>query len=621
MTELSVSTDSLNNARSFLIQFLKDAGFTGSTEAGTAIHDIVIKPMALLYTIFSDAVTRAKAYNSLSYAESVKELLGSEEYSAAVDSILGNWFVYRKDGVPSSGTIRLFFSKPLDFLDIQPGGAKFVINSKSLDVSRRYTVSPSSFKSIYNTDRYSVEYYFDVEVQTLDNIEITSEDLAGGVIAAVGSVYFLRATVVGDFIQGETQESDAAFITRTHNVIATRELITIGAVSTVLPDTFSGVNSVYVAGFNDPEQIRDIVPHEGSTLHIGNKADIYVATSMVKSLVLCDLTGSGGDEVDTTLLGSHISDVIAVRDPYTLQGNLLLHVSTIPSSLVIPAATVFTSDGGVEVHTDAQITLTTSSFTPFVLPNDYGGYALLPVVTTQVLEADLEDPTELSILKGTVFTTEATIAGSVSAVADEDFTHQEIFFSVTTDGSSLDLGTVGIYPTITADSDYPLQSKVYLEFLGGTLYSDVLAYVTDSTHRVVCYDPVIKSKYPIIFSFDIEVDAVSTDIDAVKAQCKSVIVSYVNSISGTDTFSVYDLIGYMNNHASLVTQVRLPLGITYAFRDPDTLMIGTGVVSNEFFLSDMVSGLSITSPMVTENTVQWYTSTEFVSVSVVSIRV
>ena len=182
MPQLTITTDSYDNARSFLIQFLKDAGFNGSTESGTAIHDLVIKPLSLFYTIFSDAVIRAKAYNSIDYATQIKDLLGEEEYSQVVDSIMSNWFVYRKEGIPSRGTIRLFFSRPVDYLEIKQSPPAFSINRIPLETIREYVISPNSFKSVYNTERYSVEYYIDVDVQTSINTMLTDSDLRDGVV-------------------------------------------------------------------------------------------------------------------------------------------------------------------------------------------------------------------------------------------------------------------------------------------------------------------------------------------------------------------------------------------------------------------------------------------------------
>ncbi len=115
MAETTVSQDDIDYAQNYLTQYLRDAGYSGSLEDGTAIYDLVIKGMSLVYTLFKGDLEKVQAYLSLADAEDMADTLG-DEYDTAVDSILSNWFVTRNGGSSATGPIRLYFSQPLEYL-------------------------------------------------------------------------------------------------------------------------------------------------------------------------------------------------------------------------------------------------------------------------------------------------------------------------------------------------------------------------------------------------------------------------------------------------------------------------------------------------------------------------
>lgn len=280
MSETKLNATDLADAKNFLIQYLRDAGYEGSLEDGTALSDLLTKAMAILYTLFKSDVDRAEAYQSLAGALKYREVLG-DEYDSAVDTILSNWFVTRKPGVPSVGTLRLVFAKPLDLLQIASDKVLAEVSGVECYPSQSFTYRAEDFVAIVNSVEYFNEYYLDIPV--VGNSEAGAAIRAGDAVTVyLSNIYFLRARVVEDFGPGTTQESSEAFIERTQQAINTRELITPRAAYTVLMDQFDALSDLYVAGYGSAEQVRDLVTFENVEVHIGNKADIYLDAPLVR---------------------------------------------------------------------------------------------------------------------------------------------------------------------------------------------------------------------------------------------------------------------------------------------------------------------------------------------------
>lgn len=291
MAGIQLTKEDVERGTEFLLQYLRDAGYEGSLEDGTAIYDVMVKGFALLYTLFQQQGDKAIGYQSLAKAQEFKELLG-DEYDQAVDAILSNWFVARKEGLKTTGTVRLWFVSPTDFLRLVPGEKTFTYDDQFFEVASEYVFSSSDFEQVSNTPQSGDEYYVDVDVISMERAGILISD-GEALSAYINNVYFIRAEAYGDFITGKGQETSEEFIERTQNAITTRELISDNAIKTVLQEEFNGVENVYVAGYGDPEQLRDIVIFSDMTIHVGNKADIYIGSSYRRASVLCTV-GTGG---------------------------------------------------------------------------------------------------------------------------------------------------------------------------------------------------------------------------------------------------------------------------------------------------------------------------------------
>ena len=282
MPQVNVSSDDLNFAKNFLIQYLRDTGFEGSVEEGTALHDLLIKAQSYYYALYKADAKKVSAYLSLSKALEYKDELG-EEYDNAVDSILSNWFVTRKEGIPTAGRLRLYFHKPQAYLAFPADTTLATTQRVNLRPLVDTVFSETDFKTVVNTAANRTEYYIELTVvsDVATNQPIRVEDR---VSAYISNVFFRRAEIPEAFTPGYTKEDSDTFIARTKKAITTREMITDRAISTVLLDEFSAISHIYIAGYGSAEQLRDIKTFDHVTVHVGNKTDIYVRAGLTRQI-------------------------------------------------------------------------------------------------------------------------------------------------------------------------------------------------------------------------------------------------------------------------------------------------------------------------------------------------
>lgn len=326
VSDIVISSEQLEEARNLICQYLRDAGYKGSLEDGTGIADAVIKPAALITLFIRQELNKARAYQSLKQAEALRPELDTDEYDAAVDAILSNWFVSRKAGEPGSGLIRLWFRQPVEFLRIQTGQSVGTVEAEGLVAAEDVVLSPGSFSTMRTTLSSSPEYYVDIRVRTVNNTELVIS--AGAQVTAdIADIYFLRATIPADFSVGIPKESSEDFIARSKWAITTRELISEHAIRTVLLDEFDEIRSLYVARHGSAEQRRDLVVFEDVTIHVGNKADIYVSLPISRFTVT--LTAGENGELDTSSFPVQVP-VVDFFGARTEEGEVKLTVSADP---------------------------------------------------------------------------------------------------------------------------------------------------------------------------------------------------------------------------------------------------------------------------------------------------
>jgi len=52
MASINVKKEDIDYASNFLVQVLRDNGYEGDVSNGTAVYDLIIKPSAVIYTLY-----------------------------------------------------------------------------------------------------------------------------------------------------------------------------------------------------------------------------------------------------------------------------------------------------------------------------------------------------------------------------------------------------------------------------------------------------------------------------------------------------------------------------------------------------------------------------------------
>jgi len=307
MAELNITKQSVERAKEFILQYMIDSGYEGSLEDGTGVHDVLVKGYSLLYAMLQEQMEKTSGYLSLKNAQEVKSQLGAE-YDDAVDAVLSNWFVERKEGTPTQGRLRLWFTRPVGFLQLFKDDEVFKFDGKFFAPQQEYIFTQDDFELVINKPQNAEEYFVDVSIISVENDKIIIED-GDQFTSYINNIYFIRGEALGDFETGASAESSEDFIDRTSHVITTRELISLSAFATVLPQEFPGVQSVYVAGHGDTEQLRDVVNFGDIEIHTGNKADIYIESPLNK---ISETYAVGGNNT-VDLSGKGVATVLDVR--------------------------------------------------------------------------------------------------------------------------------------------------------------------------------------------------------------------------------------------------------------------------------------------------------------------
>lgn len=488
---VTISKENVDFAKGFLVQYLKDAGYEGSLEDGTAVYDVLIKPFALLYTMFSQDRKKAEAYLSLQKAQEYKNELGVD-YEDAVDSILSNFFINRHDGQVTTGTISLSFIKPLNFLQLKQDEVICSIEGEDFLPQQEYVFTTSDFTAYFNTTTNTNEYRVNVDVESENNAElnITTETQVKG---NLNNIYYLSAKPVYSFTPGSYKEPADQFIHRSKKSLTTRELISDRAINTVLLDKYADLRSVYIAGYGSPEQIRDIVTWQYVTVHVGNKADIYLKAPIVEQ------------------------------------------------------EKQVTSDGSVVIE-------------------DHNAMVL-----------DVQNTSGVS-------------------------------FSFTVDADETLLGTAKYYPTISTSS-----GEVTVFYLTCPLVKQISDFMLSIDNRVTCYDPLIKSSFPVVLDFSISVilkPTLRTESEIIN-DLKEVAVKYINHIEQGDKYFSSILIQKIHSEVAEIKKVATPLECTATVFDPKTNNYQSIDVGDELGSPST----SIQSNQFSLNTLQFFTGNNHINVT------
>ena len=615
MSDIYLTKESFESAQNIIIQYLRDAGYEGSMEDGTGIFDAVIKPNALLYSLYEQELVKAQAYMSLDRAQNLRSVLSDDEYDSAVDGVLSNWFVTRSEGTQATGMLRLYFSKCPEYLGFKSGETLAEYDGLSFLVSSDTAFGESSFHSIVNTTRNAVEYYVDVPVVAAEPSDVfIAQDASFS--AKVSDIYFLRAQAVSDFTSGTARESSEAFIQRAEEAITTRELITSRALHTVLPDTFPEIRRIYVAGHGVSEMMRDVKEFAGVAVHVGNMADIWVASELVRATEVLSVSRDGS----ITLANSpvHISGIVDNRTglevPFTMSVDPYewLRPGVTPVSLTVELPTSSDYGNPVETQTLAEEPTeesnddgVTQSWSDRYTDADGNTVSYTVTMTEKGGTTDTLTVTTVRSLDGTETVTSRRVVndGMKITVTDTDAEGHE----------TVTVTEIAEEEPEQEEEESAAERTVTVTEYTSSLPARIQDFIYGSEHRVASYDPQLRMMVPVVMHFDLKVtcQGQAADREQAEASIKKAVTDYIREISFSGApWSESEMLNRIHEAVPSVYVVRVPVNCRTRWFDMDSSKFVEKSVNNTISFSEG-------SRQITENTTQIYTDDSLITVEFV----
>jgi len=361
--------------KDFIIEKIREYDPDFDLRDGTAFNTMFVKALSLIIQPFRDEL------NQIEKNQSIKSILESDDPNAfpedAVDALISNVFVERKEGNKVTGVVRVYFieSRALDILD---GEARFLDEAGNYFINTAPIFITSRQMEIQLSGDY---YYIDVPVQAeeagdifVDVNGIVAWDNAPSGVAQVGNE--------DAFSAGADKETNLEFISRAKNSIAVRDLVVGKGIVATLNENFGNIEDVASVGLGDPEMQRDIIRN----IHVGGHVDVYVKTPKLIS---------GSFDAYSLLTDSSRKKYFNTQKALTGDDVLSLGIISIDRSNMIPVVAEIADDtaaefisgidlaGGIDLSTLYNIKLSAKNLSGDTVIQQIGLQGVIPSNTSR----------------------------------------------------------------------------------------------------------------------------------------------------------------------------------------------------------------------------------------------
>lgn len=255
----------MDNKEEYILSIIKEAYPELDAGAGTPFYELVVRPMAYLWT------RHEEGNEELTDSVYASNYLGMSK--SDLDRLMSNFFVTRKIGDYVYASVRFVFSELKDYY-INKG---MVLYKGSYNY---YTTTDTYVSKLELQGNATDGYYVDVNVvsESVSNVYNLYVNDALSTDDALKS-YIRKIYVIEDGSDGGVTETNADFYRRVSKSMSLNNLTTYRGIKAILYDRFN-VTEVLPVGLRDSEMRRDLTDLGGTlgVIHRGGMADIYVKT-------------------------------------------------------------------------------------------------------------------------------------------------------------------------------------------------------------------------------------------------------------------------------------------------------------------------------------------------------
>lgn len=279
------------DAENILEQYLIDAVPNADFSKGSALRDLCINALAYVHAFWTKERDYMKARQSLLLLGA----LSGADVDAAVDEILSNWFIRRKTGRQSTGTVTVYLSTN-DPVSI-PASTEFYKTANLLfypNAETTLTYGAEDMGSV--TDATGEIVAYTIRVPLISSGTGVNYDITPGAFIEFTrfSPNILRVESTDLFTGGTSDETTEEMLDRAETAISVRDLNSARSIDAVLKEEFTQVDDVTVIGYGDPEMIRDLVAElaTNTRIHAGGHVDAYLRSPITYAKTFTGEVGS-----------------------------------------------------------------------------------------------------------------------------------------------------------------------------------------------------------------------------------------------------------------------------------------------------------------------------------------
>jgi len=515
--EINITPADLVRAEVFLENLLSKNIPTGNFKEGSHLHDVVIRAFSYVKALIDAEATEIRARQSLLTVE----VLTDESADAATNDLVSNWFITRKDGTFSTGTVTIHLGINIGDVVVIPVDTRFTF-VEGIDFLLNSTVefavgkNTSAMVKQYDSDGALTGYKFYAPL--VADLEGSIGNILPGKFASWDTfdANVTMVEAVSAFSTAVDTESNEELIARSKTAVTARDLVSVRAIDTTLQDELVDVREVVVVGAGDIEMERDKVVELalGVDVHVLGHVNVYTLLPTVDSLVYppnAAVTATLAANATTLTLGTDA----AYQFPF-------LRITKITAT--------------IGANPPEELTRR-SSFA--IDPDDVA--------------------TEYKVLLGDA-------AAYVTEVNDNLAADQ---YRITYSNNLL-TGTPEQAITLNFLGN-PADREIHIEYAGVKGLSNVDTLLTDANRRVLACNVKSYALIPIVASININYYAdPDAPGDLSVEQAKSSLVAFINSFDTTKTLRVSDIVKtFLDEFSSYVDGVAFPVTITHRLQAPD----------------------------------------------------
>lgn len=268
-----MADENIQSTKTKIEQTIREFNPVADLAPGGVISELVIKPAAAAQNPIRNEVL------AVSQASSIAAALNAEEdtYSEVVDGIASSYNIYRKGGIKSRGKILVSLASNASFT--LRAGTTFKQPVLQLEyVVKEDLVVTSSGDPTLRLNAGLWQFVAEVEAVEVGREYQVSDKTTFTVEGSYTLPSFVSAVAYGNFTSGEDTETDKELISRFHEGLSNKTLLTEKSISSRLQELFPTYRQVSVVGAGAEELTRD--KHNALGIASLGMADVYVRTTV-----------------------------------------------------------------------------------------------------------------------------------------------------------------------------------------------------------------------------------------------------------------------------------------------------------------------------------------------------